>query len=68
MTHLDLDYCDTKMLSEILVCDLSEHGSEIAHTDTKDYRDQLKVKRDFLRRLIAQLEPSNPPDPALRAG
>jgi hypothetical protein len=58
MIHLDLDIADTKMLSEILACDLSELGSEISHTDAKDYRDRLKVQRAFLRRLVAQLEAS----------
>lgn len=56
MIHLDLDTEDARMLHEVLAADLSELGYEIANTDAKDYREMLRRKQEFLRRMVGELD------------
>ena len=55
MPRLDISDQDAPMLREILDSTRSELRYEIANTDSKDFRDQLRVKQDLLERLLAQL-------------
>ena len=56
MIHLDLDSHDADVLRETLMSDVSELGHEIARTDSLDFRNRLKEKREVLERLIGYLE------------
>lgn len=53
--RLDLEPKDAETLREILASDLSELGYEIANTDGHDFKERLKTKQSFLRRIIEQL-------------
>jgi hypothetical protein len=55
MPRLDISDQDAPMLREILDSTRSELRYEISNTDSKDFRDQLRVKQDLLERLLAQL-------------
>lgn len=55
MPRLDISDQDAPMLREILDSTRSDLRYEIANTDSKDFRDQLRVKQDLLERLLAQL-------------
>jgi hypothetical protein len=56
--QLELDAKEAVTLKETLESAVSELGYEIANTDAKDFRDQLKQKRDVLQRLVGQLSAS----------
>ena len=60
MITLELDAGDAEVLTEALQSYLSELHTEIAHTDTYDYREMLKERRAALRRVLATLEESLP--------
>jgi len=49
---------EIEMLNEILTSYLSDLRMEIADTDSKDFRDELKKKEVLLKRLIADIEKS----------
>ena len=55
MIQIDISNNEASVLREILASDLSELGYEIANTDAKDFRDQLKTKQGLLRRVLGQL-------------
>ena len=55
MPSLELDASEAAVLKETLESAASELGYEIANTDSKDYRDKLKQKRELLRRLVGEL-------------
>ena len=48
MVHLDLADDEARLLSEFLESTLSNLSYEISDTDTKEFRDALKAKRDVL--------------------
>ena len=52
----ELDEKEVVLLRETLASDLSDLGYEIANTDSKDYRDDLKEKQKALKRIVEQLE------------
>ena len=56
MILLELDEKEVVLLRETLASDLSDLGYEIANTDSKDYRDDLKEKQKALKRIVEQLE------------
>ena len=56
MIHLDLDEQERKILDETLQSYLSDLSYEIADTDTRDYRDQLKARRAVLEKIKQALE------------
>ena len=47
MVHLDLADNEARLLSELIESTLSNLSYEISDTDTKEFRDSLKAKRDF---------------------
>lgn len=51
MIHLDLDATERNTLMETLESYLSDLSYEIADTDSYDYREQLKAKRDVLNKI-----------------
>lgn len=48
MLHLDLEENEARLLSEFIESALSNLSYEISDTDTKEFRDALKEKRDVL--------------------
>ncbi len=48
MIHLELADDEAVLLSEVLESTLSNLSYEISDTDTKEFRDGLKAKRDVL--------------------
>jgi hypothetical protein len=54
--QLNLTAEETEMLKEILTSFLSDLRMEIADTDSLDFREGLKKKEVFLKRLLVDLE------------
>jgi len=52
MIHLDLDATERSILTDTLESYLSDLSFEIADTDRKEYRDELKTKRDVLNKIL----------------
>lgn len=52
MIHLDLDENEKEALSSALKSYLSDMSYEIADTDKKSFRDELKAKRDLLQKVL----------------
>lgn len=55
MLNLDLSASEQAILREVLETAVSEMGTEISGTDSKDYRDDLKDRREVLQKVIAAL-------------
>lgn len=55
MLNLDLSPAEERVLREVLEEAVSELGMEIAGTDAKEYRDDLKDRREVLHKVIAAL-------------
>ena len=55
MLNLRLNDTEGKLLAETLETSLSRLGDEISHTDSHDYRELLKRKRDVLEKLRKKL-------------
>jgi hypothetical protein len=53
---IELNDNECKALREVLESYLSELTSEIAHTDVKDFRDDLKDKRTLIEDIGRRLE------------
>lgn len=49
---------EAEVLGQALESYLAELGTEISHTDTKDFRDGLKRKRDLLQGILDRLRPA----------
>ena len=52
---IELKPDEMQMLKEILTDDLSDLRMEIADTDSMDFRENLKRRREFLELLIERL-------------
>ena len=55
MLQLNLTYQDASILAGALENYVSDMSMEIADTDSKDFRDNLKLRRDVLLRVIHDL-------------
>ena len=55
MLNLDLSPSEQAILRGVLADALSELSTEISGTDAKDYRDDLKERREVLQKVIAAL-------------
>jgi hypothetical protein len=55
MIQLELTHDEIEILIATLESEVSDLGSEIAHTDLLDFRNQLKEKRAVLARVIRSL-------------
>jgi hypothetical protein len=55
MLNLDLSASEQAILRDVLADALSELSTEISGTDAKDYRDDLKERREVLQKVIAAL-------------
>jgi len=56
MMQLNLDTTEQQALSSALKSYLSDLNYEIAATNKKDFRDELKVERDALQRIASSLD------------
>jgi hypothetical protein len=56
MVQIDLTPEEARMLSEILTENLGDLRMEIAGTENMTFREELKRKEEFLKKLIQQLE------------
>jgi hypothetical protein len=56
MTQLELTEKQQQILSEVLEITLSDLSMEISHTDQKDYRDELKQRREALSSILEALK------------
>ena len=55
MKQLQLSDEQASMLREVLESYVSDLGMEIADTDSMDFRENLKAKEAFLKRIIQEL-------------
>jgi hypothetical protein len=55
MTSLELSPEELEILSEELQSKLSEMELEVAHTDTRDFKELLKKRQEVLVRILAKL-------------
>ncbi|MFV1950911.1 MAG: hypothetical protein ACC630_02970 [Nitrospinota bacterium] len=53
--ELKLDEKQVEVLKNFLESEISDLGMEIADTDQKDYRDELKEKKEVLKGILASL-------------
>ena len=56
MAQLDINTQEAETLREVLDFYLSELRMEIAGTDSMDFREQLKVKKNLLMDVVVRLE------------
>ena len=56
MAQLDINAQEAETLREVLDFYLSELRMEIAGTDSMDFREQLKVKKNLLMDVVVRLE------------
>lgn len=57
MIPLDLTPEEQRILVEVLSSDISDLGMEISNTDSLDYRQVLKGRREALAKVLHALEP-----------
>jgi len=55
MQTIELNAEELEVLREVLQHGLSEIGVEVFRTDTHDFKELLKHRRDILERLLAKL-------------
>ena len=55
MPTIELTPAEAELLKEILTIDLGELRMEIADTDLKSFRQNLKQKEEVIKRLIERL-------------
>jgi hypothetical protein len=55
MLNLDLSASEQAILRDVLENAVSELSTEISGTDAKDFRDDLKERREVLHKVIAAL-------------
>lgn len=56
----NLDSREHRILVELLMRELSDLGPEIRHTDDRDYRDDLKERKQVVKTLLDRLETLQP--------
>lgn len=54
--QLELDLQEQQTLAEVLRSYLAELKTEINHTDSKAYRDQLKVQDQTLKHILGRVD------------
>ena len=53
---LDLTARQYELLIELLLREQSDLGPEIHHTDDREFRDELKERRQLVRELLHRME------------
>jgi hypothetical protein len=59
MIDLKLNKNERKVLNETLVMSLNQLRDEISHTDSTEYRDMLKKRKEILLKIQGKLTDSN---------
>ena len=54
-TTIILSESEKEILSEVLESYLSDMGMEITDTDSMDYREKLKAKRNVIRKILQDI-------------
>jgi hypothetical protein len=56
MPQLDLDEDEVEALVDLLESKLRDLSYEISDTDTREFRNQLKSRRELLKRVLSGLK------------
>jgi len=56
---IELGEEEVEVLARALESYLSELSTEIGHTDSRDFRDSLKERREVLQRILQALRPGH---------
>jgi len=64
MVQIELNLENVEILQEILRSHLSELRMEIANTDTKDFREFLRKRIEFLEQFVYALDKERPREAA----
>lgn len=64
MIHVDLEDREGQILLEVLENALSDLRMEIANTDSMDYREMLKGRKEVIKKAIASLRAAGATPPA----
>lgn len=56
MKQIELAPVEEKMLGDLLEVTVADLSMEISHTDSMDYREGLKTKKEFYIKLARQLK------------
>jgi len=66
MIHVDLEDREGQILIEVLENALSDLRMEIANTDSMDYREMLKGRKEVIKKAIGSLRAAGATPPAKR--
>ncbi len=55
MPQFELDDDEARVLVDVLESKLRDLSYEISDTDTREFKDQLKSRRELLRRVLSEL-------------
>jgi hypothetical protein len=61
MVQITLTLEEAATLREVLASYVSDLRMEIANTDSMDFREELKHKKEFLNRILGQLDAGSAP-------
>jgi len=61
MLHLSLSFEDALVLREVLEASLVELRRELWHTDSREFRDLLRLRVDTLERMLEELSAAAAP-------
>ena len=56
MVSLDLTREEQEILIKYIESDVNDLHSEIAHTSSHDFKEDLKIRREVLRKVLEQLQ------------
>ena len=56
MVQLNLSPEEQNVLIEVLTACISNLRMEIADTDRKDFRDEIKVRKELLKKIVESLQ------------
>lgn len=56
MVNIDLSTDEKKVLVEVLTTCISNLRMEICDTDRKDYREEIKERKELLMKVVAALQ------------
>lgn len=60
MPHLSLSPDEARIMREIIEASLVDLRREIWHTDSREFRDQLKARAECLERVLEELTAAAP--------
>ena len=66
MTRIEITDKESELLKELLENRVTNMHSEIMHTSSFDYKENLKEKRDSLNRILRSLKEAEPTGSAVQ--